>query len=451
MPEAVAQRLRTITAQALLLRDVIDGILEYSRLEAGVLERSQTEADLAELAAQLVAAFADQARIRGLALTIDLPAGRLGVNLARLRQVLVNLIGNALTFTPAGRVQVRGTLAEGPRLRIEVQDDGIGIPAEALPRLFREFSQVDGSHARSYGGTGLGLAICRRIVEGLGGRIGVDSAPGRGSLFWFELPVTRSEPAAKDRDPDPVVTLAGARAEVLVAEDTEVNLEVIRGMLEHLGHSVRIARNGREAVEMVGARRPDLVLMDMQMPVMDGLEATRQIRRFDPSLPIVGVTANALAADERACRAAGMTDFLPKPITMSALRALPGRHAAITPAQPQPAAAPANPELAELAEALGAATLLDFVATFEAELEARRATLVAPVEGLGADAAAVQNEALHSFKGAALTLGLTVTGQMAQRLRGQLPIAPSGIELLVAQASADAAQARRLLAARMAA
>jgi HPt (histidine-containing phosphotransfer) domain-containing protein len=146
-----------------------------------------------------------------------------------------------------------------------------------------------------------------------------------------------------------------------------------------------------------------------------------------------------------------MTDFLPKPITMSALRALPGRHAAITPAQPQPAAAPANPELAELAEALGAATLLDFVATFEAELEARRATLVAPVEGLGADAAAVQNEALHSFKGAALTLGLTVTGQMAQRLRGQLPIAPSGIELLVAQASADAAQARRLLAARMAA
>ena len=511
LPDFAARRLATITTQAFLLRDLIDNILEFSRLEAGRMETGAGVADLAELAGQLDLTFADQARSRGLQLTIDLPRGPLGVNLPRLRQVLVNLIGNALKFTPRGRVQVRGTLLQPARLRVEVQDDGIGIPAEAIPRLFREFSQVDGSHARSYGGSGLGLAICRRIVEGMGGRIGVDSAPGRGSLFWIELPVT---PVATTIPPPPAAPSPAAlpppprpgpqrRLQVLVAEDIDFNLEVIRGMLDHMGHAVRVARNGREAVEAVQAHRPDLVLMDMQMPEVDGLEATRRIRRFDPALPIIGVTANAFAADRQACLAAGMTDFVPKPITTAALNAafarlaLPddagtARPPAAAPVAPQataeapppetrlpetpppetpppeapPPEAPlaatgpaaeapaANPtaridaaHLGDLISVLGLEVTAQLIDRFEQDLDTLCGTLTAPPAGPAGTPAAAQDAALHSFKGAALTLGLGGAGQMAQGLRHRLPVDPAGIDALIAQARHDIAQARQVLAA----
>lgn len=480
LPDAAARRLATISAQAFLLRDLIDNILEFSRLEAGRIETGTSVADLGELAAQLDLTFADQARSRGLELTIDLPHGLLGVNLPRLRQVLVNLIGNALKFTPHGRVQVRGLLLNPGSLRVEVQDDGIGIPAEAIPRLFREFSQVDSSHARSYGGSGLGLAICRRIVEGMGGRIGVESAPGRGSLFWFELPVTQANPAAAPLPAAPPPTPRPGpprRLEVLVAEDIDFNLEVIRGMLDHMGHAVRVARNGREAVEAVRASRPDLVLMDMQMPEVDGLEATRRIRRFDAALPIIGVTANAFAADRQACLAAGMTDFVPKPITTAALHAAFARLA--LPDDPEgtaqaPAAAPPPPEpppptppdttdpaaeatvppagidgahLGDLIAALGREVTAQLIDRFEHDLDSLRQALAAPALGAAGTPETAQDAALHSFKGAALTLGLSGTGQMAQGLRHRLPVDAAGIDALIAQARHDVAQARHVLSA----
>lgn len=474
VPDATARRLNTITAQAFLLRDLIDGILEFSRLDAGVIESVQSETDLAELASQLSEAFADQAEAAGLDLHIELPPQRLSVHQVRLRQVLVNLIGNALKFTPRGRVQVRGCLVKPDLLRVEVEDDGIGIAPEAIPALFREFSQVDSSHARSYGGSGLGLAICRRIVEGLGGRIGLESEPGRGSLFWFEMPVAPIDPAAQ---PAPVARrdMAAGRGDaldILVAEDNEVNLDVMLGMLRHLGHNVHVVRNGRDAVDKARSLRPDLVLMDMQMPEIDGLEATRRIREFDPGLAIIGVTANAFATDRHACLAAGMSGFLPKPITTGALVdvitrvattgiADPAAQTSVNDAGTDPAA-PVEPgdfgtgsvgatvaaaQIAELADALGDEVVLQLVERFEADLSVLRDTLLDSMSEMGdtAEIAHLQDEVLHKFQGAALTLGMTGAGQMVQGLRRRLPITTAQIEALVAQALTDADAARQAL------
>jgi len=504
LPAGAAGQLTTISAQAFLLRDLIDGILDFSRLDAGAIEGGRTATDLAALAALLRQAFGDQAQAAGLDLRIDLPAGRVAVNDARLRQVLVNLIGNALKFTHRGGVRVRGTLPRPDLLRVEVQDDGIGIAAEDLPRLFREFSQIDGSHARSYGGSGLGLAICRRVIEGLGGRIGVDSEPGRGSLFWFELPVL---PMADD-DPGPAApvpepacpvgdlpvsgpgvapgparapavasaTSAGPPLDVLVVEDNEINLQVITGMLRHMGHRVHIVRNGLEAVELTAGLHPDLVLMDMQMPVMDGLEATRRIRTVLPALPIIGVTANAFDEDRRACMAAGMTGFLPKPVTIATLSATIARHASgadtapdAVPGTPRagpvpgpvpgsaaPALASGPPgagragrpggegdagadQLRHLIEAMGAELVCRLLDRFEIELTALRASLTATFAT--ADAGD-QDSVLHGFKGAALTLGMAGSGQAAQRLRAALPIGADEVEALLSLAAEDLQHAR---------
>jgi two-component system, sensor histidine kinase len=488
LPSGTHDKLGTISAQAFLLRDLIDGILDFSRLDAGMIEPGRTETDLASLSDLLARAFADQASAAGLALSVALPSERVLVNDGRLRQILINLIGNALKFTHKGRVQVRGTMSGPDLLRIEVQDDGIGIARESLPRLFREFSQVDDSHARSYGGSGLGLAICRRVVEGLGGRIGVESELGRGSLFWFELPVTPLDASA----PGGARAGAAARAsrpngrglDVLVAEDNEVNLAVISGMLRHMGHSVRSAANGQEAIDAIAAQRPDVVLMDMQMPLMDGLEATRRIRAQPSDLPIIGVTANAFAQDRRACLAAGMNGFLPKPVTTNALAAaladlvadaapdpLPDRSACegsvpqaarapepgpqvetntrprATPepeSEPEPAAAPAADtgldQLRDLIEVMGAELVAQLLDRFERDLATLRASLTS-VPAV-ADPT-TQDDALHSFKGAALTLGMSRAGQCAQRLRAQLPLAADAVETLITLAEADLKRARQ--------
>jgi two-component system, sensor histidine kinase len=468
------------------LRDLIDGILDFSRLDAGVIEAGRTETDLDGLGCLLARAFSDQATEAGLKLSVTLPAERVLVNDGRLRQVLINLIANALKFTHRGRVQVRGTLPRPDLLRIEVQDDGIGIARDALPRLFREFSQIDNSHARSYGGSGLGLAICRRVVEGLGGRIGVESELGHGSLFWFELPVTPVEAAGlmgagrgaaiQPNQPE------GRSLDVLVAEDNEVNLAVITGMLRHLGHRVRSAPNGQEAIDAIAALRPDVVLMDMQMPVLDGLEATRRIRAQMCDLPIIGVTANAFAQDRRACLAAGMTGFLPKPVTTDALAAALGEvfHVTARLAGP-PSASPEDAislmdqgaddacaqgldngpkvqrpldaipdpgagadQLRDLIDVMGAELVAQLLDRFERDLTDLRASLT-PGAG-GADAAA-QDDALHSFKGAALTLGMAGAGHRAQRLRAHLPLDADAVENLIALAKTDLHRARQSVTA----
>jgi CheY-like chemotaxis protein len=240
--------------------------------------------------------------------------------------VLINIVGNAVKFTDRGRVDIVVRPA-GNGVRIEVRDTGIGMTTDQAARIFQKFSQADGSIARRYGGTGLGLAICRELVALMGGSIGVESAPGRGSLFWFELPLQRSAPEAGSAAPATpaaaeVPPVAAGR--ILLAEDNSTNQVIADTTLRKAGYEVVIAGNGAEAVELWRQGGFDAVLMDIHMPEMDGLEATRQIRALEQSqglgrTPIVALTANAMAGARDICLAAGMDDHIGKPFKRARL------------------------------------------------------------------------------------------------------------------------------------
>jgi CheY-like chemotaxis protein len=265
-----------------------------------------------------------QAEARGLTLTTDCPAdlGWISVDPVRLRQMLFNLIGNAVKFTLDGGVVTRMRrvgAGETQRLRVEIEDTGVGIAPEAQGALFQRFHQADGSMTRKFGGSGLGLSISRLLAELMGGEIGFVSEPGKGSTFWFEI---AAPPAQASLEPVEVETpwLAGVR--VLVVEDNPTNRLIATRMLENLGASVETAVNGREGVEAARRAAFDLIFMDIQMPVMDGVEATRAIRAMGgaaAATPIVATTANAMAHQLEAYRAAGMNGSLAKPLSPAAL------------------------------------------------------------------------------------------------------------------------------------
>ena len=252
-------------------------------------------------------------------------------DLTRLRQGLLNFAGNAVKFTEQGSITLRARLLETrdsrSLVRFEVEDTGIGISAEALPQLFQAFQQADASTTRRFGGTGLGLVITRRLARMMGGDAGVESTPGSGSRFWFTAWLEQGTPVQSTG------TGAGISADelrrrhpgarVLLVEDNEVNLEVAMELLQDAGLTVETAENGRLAVDKVGRRRYALVLMDMLMPEMDGLAATRAIRQMPQGrqLPILAMTANAFEDDRHACEAAGMNDFVAKPVDPPALYA----------------------------------------------------------------------------------------------------------------------------------
>jgi PAS domain S-box-containing protein len=272
----------TIHTSGEALLTILNDILEFSRLEAGAAAVELTAFDLGRVLADVVALMAPRARDKGLRLDSRLapavPAVLVG-DAARLRQILLNLVGNAVKFTEAGTVELAVGLdpqgggtrdREVGRLRFEVRDTGVGIPAEAIGRLFQSFTQADSSINRRFGGTGLGLAICRRLVDLLGGDIGVDSDEGRGSRFWFTMPFSPAEPA-QSAAAAPEVAASGTRPlYILLAEDNPVNLKVATLLLEKAGHRVRVANDGAEAVQAVGREDFDLVLMDVHMPAMDG-------------------------------------------------------------------------------------------------------------------------------------------------------------------------------------
>ena len=310
------------------LLTVLNDILDLSKIEAGRMELEILPFAVAETLQDVVSLLAVRAEARGLVLTLhlppDLPPALLG-DASRLRQVLFNLVGNALKFTEAGGVRVvvsHRVLADGRiGLVIAVQDTGIGIAAEALPRLFVRFSQADSSTARRYGGTGLGLAITREIVELMGGRISVQSEPGVGSCFTAELPMALGElPVRANNAGQHAAQAAAGPAQplrILVAEDNAVNQLLIKALLEQFGHYCDVVGNGLEALHQVQANHYDLVLMDIQMPEMDGVAATLAIRALPGPLariPLVAMTANVMSEQTDHYRKVGMDNVIAKPI-----------------------------------------------------------------------------------------------------------------------------------------
>lgn len=313
------------------LLSVVNDVLDFSRLEAGAVELDAHPFDPLAMARSTVALLADQAAAKDIYVSVEaegFEGGLLGDGV-RLRQVLTNLVSNAVKFTASGRIEVlvrQSKVGDQRKLRISVRDSGIGISADQIGGIFGRFTQADASVSRKYGGTGLGLAISSRIIEALGGEIDVESEPGKGSTFWFEVVMPA---AAEVTAEEPEVGLAaeiGRPLRLLVVDDNPVNRELVCALLDPFEIDIETANDGVEAVEAAARAPYDLILMDVQMPNMDGLTATRRIRASQtPSasrVPIIALTANILPEQISRCLEAGMDDHLGKPINPERLLSL---------------------------------------------------------------------------------------------------------------------------------
>ncbi|MBO9111767.1 MULTISPECIES: ATP-binding protein [Rhizobium/Agrobacterium group] len=431
LPDRVRTGVQTISRSGQSLLEILNEILDFAKMENGQIDVKIGPTDVAALVSDTVEMLRDRAAEKSNRLVADIPDKSDGIYVmtdqTRLRQVILNLLSNAIKFTSHGSVAVKLSeeAADGRTLlRLAVTDTGIGIDEEGQGRLFKPFSQVDASISRNYGGTGLGLIICKEIVESLGGRIGVRSAKGQGSTFWFEIPVDRADKSATAQAEAPV-DFAGVipRLNILLVEDNLVNQQVAAGFLRHLGQGVEVANDGAEAVEMISASRFDLVLMDMQMPRMDGIEATKVIRGMGNDIPIVAMTANASEDDRRLCAAAGMNGFQSKPVTknqlarlISAFEVRPEATVAANVALDAvsvPVAA-LNDRQAEIVEALGEDAYNELLDAFFDDASQILADLA---EAVLHERSNDIDRLLHTLKGAAGNLGFDSVAHTAQSLR----------------------------------
>lgn len=342
--------LEIANGSATMLLGLINNILDFSKIESGKLELERIQVDLRALVMQQRDAFLHRAAQKNVIVVAEVDEGvppLVWGDSGRIQQLLMNLLSNALKFTPSGKVEVRVGCVQSAdgvsQIRFSVRDTGIGIPADRRNRLFEHFSQVDASTTRKYGGTGLGLALCKQLVGAMGGKIDVDSEPGKGSTFWFELPLEPAIgpavmpvlsaplnlPAERNAQPLPRLqsesaakaSANAASTPILVVDDNDINQLVAVEMLRAEGFSCRTASNGREAVEWVQREPFALVLMDCQMPEMDGFEATEKIRAWEADhkedekpIPIIALTASAIRGDRERCIACGMNDYATKPL-----------------------------------------------------------------------------------------------------------------------------------------
>ncbi len=319
----------TLQQSGRALLAILNEILDYSKLEAGRFALEVVPFDVIELMESVRSELDARARAKGLASSVDFTEGfprRLRGDPIRIRQILNNLIDNALKFTETGSVRVRagfGRDGDEVVLRFEVADTGIGLTAQQVSRLFEPYAQANSSVAVKYGRTGLGLSIARKLANMMGGQLGCESTPEAGSMFWFTIRVREAGQAQRAEPQNEENQAAGPlKGHLLVVEDNQVNQMVIAAYLDQFGLTYDVAVNGAEAVKMVQQCQYDVVLMDIMMPVMDGLEATRQIRALSPplnSIPIIALTANAMKGDRENYLAAGMQGYVSKPLSAESL------------------------------------------------------------------------------------------------------------------------------------
>jgi PAS domain S-box-containing protein len=424
-----------------LLR-VIDDILDFSKVEAGKLDLEHAPFDLQALLDNTRSLLGDKSDAKGLPIRVevaaDVPRHLVGDSL-RLGQILLNYANNAIKFTERGEIVISVAASEisghSALLRFCVRDTGIGLTSQQIGKLFQSFSQADTSTTRKFGGTGLGLAICSQLAALMGGEVGVESEYGKGSTFWFSarLGVGRGSPAGQLHGGAPAPPERGSRGmpapsrvaehlraiggrRILLVEDNDINQQVAREMLQDTGLAVEVAENGQVALAMVQASSYDLVFMDMQMPVMDGIAATRELRKLErcQALPIVAMTANAMAQDRARCLDAGMNDFLVKPIDPGELsrilvRWLP-REAAGAISQPAPAAGGLPQGIGGLDTALGLSRMGGkktlYLAMLRRYASSQKNAAADIRRALAAGDLATARDLAHTSKGVSGTLGV---------------------------------------------